>query len=150
MEKVQQSRARQHLNEMKELDRLIKQLKLQIAIENNMLTDTAVHYKDIQVQSGGVKDILSDKVPELVELKEQLTEYIKELTIKKTQTLSIIRKMESRRQQLIILYFMRNNTLEKTAEEIGKSYTWTWTEMQEAIDEFEKIFEEFIKVYRSV
>lgn len=138
-----QSPGRKHLEEMKELDRLIKQLKLQIAIENNMLTDTAVHYKDIQVQSGGVKDILSDKVPELVELKEQLNAYVKELAAKKTKTIQIIKMMKNKRQSLIVLYFMQNNTVEKTAEEMDKCYTWTWTELQEAIREFEELFDKF-------
>ena len=103
MEKRQQSPGRKHLEEMKELDRLINQLKLQIAIENNMLTDTAVHYKDIQVQSGGVKDILGDKVPELAELKDQLMSYVRELSSRKAKTLTIIKSMKPRKQELIVL-----------------------------------------------
>lgn len=145
MEKRQQSPGRKHLEEMKELDRLINQLKLQIAIENNMLTDTAVHYKDIQVQSGGVKDILGDKVPELAELKEQMMSYVRELSSRKAKTLTIIKSMKPRKQELIVLYFMRNNTIEKTAEEMNKCYTWTWENLQDAINEFEGLFEEFEK-----
>lgn len=140
MGKQKQSPGRKHLEEMKELERLIDQLKTQILIENHMLTDTAVHYKDIQVQSGGNKDMLGDKVPELAELKEQLKDYIQELTKKKIKTLDTIKKMSMRKQRLMILYYLQSNTIEKTAEEMGKSYTWTWTELQEAVNEFEEKF----------
>lgn len=84
--------------------------------------------------------MLGDKVPELTELKEQLKEYIKELSKKKAKTLDIIRTMSLRKQRIMILYYLQNHTIEKTAEEMGKSYTWTWTELQDAVDEFEKIF----------
>ncbi len=143
--KKEQSPGEKHLEEMKELDGLVRTLKQQIRYEYNMLTDTAVHYKDIQVQSGGVKDIIGDKVPELTELKDQLTAYVKELSCKKEKTLSIIKTMSTRRQSVIITYFMQNNTIEKTAEKMNKSYTWTWNEIQAAVLEFDKLFQKYEK-----
>lgn len=144
-EKKVQSPGEKYLEEMKELDGLIKSLKQQIRHESNMLTDTAVHYKDIQVQSGGVKDIIGEKVPELTELKEQFTAYVKELSGKKVKALSIIKTMRTRRQRVIITYFMQNNTIEKTAEKMNKSYTWTWNEIQAAVLEFDKLFQKYEK-----
>lgn len=133
------------LEEVKDLDKLIKQIKDQIEIEEGMLTDTAVHYKDIQVQTSGAKDMIGEKVPEIADLINDLKEYKRELADKKRLALTVIRKLQPRRQSILMLYYIQGKTLEKTAEEMGKSYTWLWDEMQEAVTDFSKIFEEIHK-----
>ena len=133
------------LEEVKDLDKLIKQIKDQIEIEEGMLTDTAVHYKDIQVQTSGAKDMIGEKVPEIADLINDLKEYKRELADKKRLALTVIRKLQPRRQSIMMLYYIQGKTLEKTAEEMGKSYTWLWDEMQEAVTDFSKIFEEIQK-----
>ena len=133
------------LEEVKDLDKLIKQIKDQIEIEEGLLTDTAVHYKDIQVQTSGAKDMIGEKVPEIADLINDLKEYKRELADKKRLALTVIRKLQPRRQSILMLYYIQGKTLEKTAEEMGKSYTWLWDEMQEAVTDFSKIFEEIQK-----
>nr|DAH32519.1 MAG TPA: Protein of unknown function (DUF1492) [Caudoviricetes sp.] len=133
------------LEEVKDLDKLIKQIKDQIEIEEGMLTDTAVHYKDIQVQTSGAKDMIGEKIPEIADLINDLKEYKRELADKKRLALTVIRKLQPRRQSILMLYYIQGKTLEKTAEEMGKSYTWLWDEMQEAVTDFSKIFEEIQK-----
>ena len=133
------------LEEVKDLDKLIRQIKDQIEIEEGMLTDTAVHYKDIQVQTSGAKDMIGEKVPEIADLINDLKEYKRELADKKRLALTVIRKLQPRRQSILMLYYIQGKTLEKTAEEMGKSYTWLWDEMQEAVTDFSKIFEEIQK-----
>lgn len=133
------------LEEVKDLDKLIKQIKDQIEIEEGMLTDTAVHYKDIQVQTSGAKDMIGEKVPEIADLINDLKEYKRELADKKRLALTVIRKLQPRRQSILMLYYIQGKTLEKTAEEMGKSYTWLWDEMKEAVTDFSKIFEEIQK-----
>ena len=133
------------LEEVKDLDKLIKQIKDQIEIEEGMLTDTAVHYKDIQVQTSGAKDMIGEKVPEIADLINDLKEYKRELADKKRLALTVFRKLQPRRQSILMLYYIQGKTLEKTAEEMGKSYTWLWDEMQEAVTDFSKIFEEIQK-----
>lgn len=139
MEKT--TRGREHLEQMRGLDNYIKQLNMQIEQEESLLTDISVHYKDVSVQTSGAKDLMSEKIPEIVELQNQLEAYVKELEGKKLLTLRLLKQMKDRRHsQLLMLYYMQNKTLEKTAEAMDKSYTWTWEEMQEAIQEFERLF----------
>lgn len=126
---------------MRGLDNYIKQLNMQIEQEESLLTDISVHYKEVSVQTSGAKDLMSEKIPEIVELQNQLKAYVKELEGKKLLTLRLLKQMKDRRHsQLLMLYYMQNKTLEKTAEAMDKSYTWTWEEMQEAIQEFERLF----------
>lgn len=139
MEKT--TRGREHLEQMRGLDNYIKQLNMQIEQEESLLTDISVHYKEVSVQTSGAKDLMSEKIPEIVELQNQLKAYVKELEGKKLLTLRLLKQMKDRRHsQLLMLYYMQNKTLEKTAEAMDKSYTWTWEEMQEAIQEFERLF----------
>lgn len=139
MEKT--TRGREHLEQMRGLDNYIKQLNMQIEQEESLLTDISVHYKEVSVQTSGAKDLMSEKIPEIVELQNQLKAYVKELEGKKLLTLRLLKQMKDRRHsQLLMLYYMQNKTLEKTAEAMDKSYTWTWEKMQEAIQEFERLF----------
>ncbi len=139
MEKT--TRGREHLEQMRGLDNYIKQLNMQIEQEESLLTDISVHYKEVSVQTSGAKDLMAEKIPEIVELQNQLKAYVKELEGKKLLTLRLLKQMKDRRHsQLLMLYYMQNKTLEKTAEAMDKSYTWTWEEMQEAIQEFERLF----------
>lgn len=142
MNKVEKSPGQIHLEEIKELDRLIKNVKAQIMMEIGMLTDTSVHYKDIQIQTSGAKDQIGEGVTEIVELVEQLDKYKREIEQKKLKTLLILKKMRIRHQNLIMLYYMQNNTIEGTAEKMEKSYKWTWDNLQEAVKEFENLYDE--------
>lgn len=140
------SKGRQHLEQMRDLDRFIRQLNMQIEQEESMLTDISVHYKEVNVQTSGAKDLMSEKIPEIIELQQALKEYVKELEGKKLLTLTILKEMKDRRRsQLLLIYYMQNKTLEQTAEEMDKSYTWTWEEMQEAISDFDKLFRKINK-----
>lgn len=89
--------------------------------------------------------MIGEKVPEIADLINDLKEYKRELADKKRLALTVIRKLQPRRQSILMLYYIQGKTLEKTAEEMGKSYTWLWDEMQEAVTDFSKIFEEIQK-----
>jgi len=135
------SKGRAHLEAMKKLDNLIHALKEQIAIETDMLTDISVHYKDMVVQTSGAKNQIEETVPGIADIRTEINEYISRLQNRKAVTLTLIKEMDVEHQELITLHFMQNKTIETMAEEKKRSYKWTWTHLQEAIEEFEKIYE---------
>lgn len=130
------------LEQIRELDRLRVNLKRQIEQEEAMLMDISVRYREIQVQSSGARDLMSEKVPEIIDLESQLVDYMREIAEKKQKAFATIKKMKDIRwQQLLLLHYIQGLTLERTAEAMDKSYTWTWQEMQQALKDFEIIFE---------
>lgn len=142
LNKVSEGRA--HLEGMKRLDNLIHALKEQIEIETDMLTDTSVHYKDMMVQTSGVKDQIGEKVPEIADIRMELEEYLRRLQKRKALTLTLIKEMDIDHQELIMLYYMQNKTLEVAAEEMHRSYKWTWIHLQEAVHAFEYLYLEWL------
>lgn len=53
-----------------------------------------------------------------------------------------IEQMKSRTlREILVYYFFMDNTLEQTAEKIGKSYQWTYELYKSALDEYAKISE---------
>ena len=141
------SPGRTHLEAMKNLDGLIRTLKDQVMVENDMLTSKVVHYKGMPVQLSESKDKIGETVPGIVDTKEQIEKYIQTLQKKKSVTYILLQKMDVEYQKLIILYFIQNKTLEQTAEEMKKSYKWTWTKIHQSLKEFENLYEEWKEKY---
>lgn len=141
MKKQKSMAGQQFLDEVRELDKLIETLKDQIKIEESMLMNTSVRYKDIQVQSSGSRNMMEEKIPEIVDGINQLEDHIRELTKKKTLAMSIIKELNPRMQTVLLLYYIQGKTLDQIAEEMGRSYTWIWSEKRAAVEEFSKKFE---------
>lgn len=128
------------LESMKSLDMLIKSVALQIELEESRLTDIAIHYKEIQIQSGHCSNALEEHCPDIVELMIKLDKYKDQLIEKKKKAFNYIQKLSPKYQAVLMYYYMQNKTLEQTAEDMDRSYTWTINILREAETEFEKIF----------
>ncbi len=133
---------REFLKEVREANRTLEILKQQIQIEEDRLMDISVHYKDIQVQSSGSGNMMWEKVPEIVSMINQLETNARELAEKKNYAISIIRQLKARRQSVLMLYYIQGKTMEKAAEEMKKSYKWFWDELQAAVMDFSRLFED--------
>lgn len=130
----------QHLEEIKEIDKLIRKLKEKIIIENEKLTDTAVKYKEIQVQTSGATDKIGEKGPEIVDFQKEIEQYIKELNEKKIQTLAIMKQLPVK-HQILILHYMNNKPWKEAAEEMKKSAKWVREEKRKALDGFCRLYD---------
>ncbi|MCM1192911.1 MAG: hypothetical protein NC123_15615 [Butyrivibrio sp.] len=137
---------KEFLDEIREINSLIQSLKEQIAIEESRLTDTAVHYKEIQVQSSGSRNMMEEKIPKIADLTSQLEEHIRKLTAKQDLAWAIIRELRPRMQTVMLRYYIQGKTLEQIAEEMGKSYRWAWSVKREAVEKFSNIFEKIENV----
>lgn len=133
---------REFLNEIRESNKTIEILKQQIEIEEARVMDISVHYKDVQVQSSGSGNMMWEKVPEIVSMINQLENNARKLAGKKDYAISIIQQLKPRRQSVLVLYYIQGKTIEKAAEEMKKSYRWFWDELQAAVMDFSRIFEE--------
>ena len=150
MRKQKSTEGQQFLDEIRELNKLIETWKSQLEIEKSMLINTSVRYKDIQVQSSGSRNMMEEKMPEIVDGINKLENHIKELIKKRTLAMSIIKEMNTRMQTVLLLYYIQGKTLEQIAEEMGRSYTWIWSEKRAAVEDFSKKFKKMIKVNKSV
>ncbi|MCM1057905.1 MAG: hypothetical protein NC517_09895 [Firmicutes bacterium] len=144
MKKQRSLAGERFLDEIRELDGLIKSLKDQIEIEESLLMDTSVHYKDIQVQSSGSRNKMEEKIPKIADLISRMEKYIRELTKKKDLAWAIILELEPKMQTVMLQYYLQGKTLEQIAEKAGRSYRWTWSEKRAAVEEFSRIFEKVV------
>lgn len=140
-ERTVQMTAKEYLEEIRELDNLIKTIKEQIEIETAKLTDTAVHYKEIQVQTSGAKDKIGERTPKIADFQIELEQYIQELQEKKSKALALIKKIPAKSQRLLILCYMQNKTMKEIEREMKLSHKSASEKKNKAVKEFEKIYE---------
>ena len=77
---------------------------------------------------------------ELAGYREQLEDMRADLIEQKNKCISKVGKIEpDNLRTVLLLYYFQNNTLERTAEIIGKSYQWTYELFKSALKEYCKI-----------
>lgn len=130
------------MKEMKTINKLINTIREEINAINERMTDISVHYKNMPLSSGNSNDAIGTCMPKLIELEQELEEYIQSLTWRKKEVLRAMKKINPKRQQVLILYYMQDQTIEETAEKMGKSYTWTFKELKKAEQEIAEQFPE--------
>lgn len=129
------------LKDIKNISRLIEQLQEEIDKTYTMLTSTTVKPKEVNVQSSGSTDPMADKMIQILEYQEQIESYQLELCAKKSIAIQTMRSMEYKNQELLILRYLKGNTIEQVAEILGRgSYYRTWEALHKAEEEFCEIY----------
>ena len=136
-----QEEAKKELRYIKDIEKDIRSVELEIERLMTLATKMTPSY-DIVNSSGGHKDKIAEALIRIDEYKTRLTKLVKEDIEYKNRCLGKVRQVEPRSLGTVLFYYyFMNYTMEKTAEKIGKSYQWTYTMFQSALDEYAKISE---------
>ncbi len=113
---------------------------IELEIEKIMTTATKMTASYDTISTGGHKSKVEEAVVKLEEYWERLSTMIHRDVDYKNRCLDKVEQIKSRTlREILIYYFFMDNTLEKTAERIGKSYQWTYELYKSALDEYAKI-----------
>jgi len=130
--------AKRELKPIKEMESDIRAYELEIERLMTVATKMTPNYSPMGSPSNGNK--LEEAVIKMDEYKNRLTNAIMESLIYKNECLNKVQKMQhTSLRKILILYYFHNMTLEKVAETIGKSYRWTYTMFEEALDEYSQV-----------
>lgn len=136
-----QDEALKLLKDIRHITRTIEELQMQIDATYTMLTNTTVKPKQIDVQTSLPSDPMADKICTLIEFQETLQDYQSELITQKNIAIKIIRQMEIEKQQVLLLRYFKNYSIEEVGEKVGYTYRWAWEKIHQAEEEFISLYE---------
>ena len=83
---------------------------------------------------------MADKIAQAVEYQTLIENYQHELIELRTVALSIIKQMEYRDQQYIIMKYFNRKTIDEIGEIVGYAYRQTWENIHHAEQQFIEIY----------
>lgn len=132
--------AKKELKQVKKISLKVKDVDLEI--ERLMAIATRMTPSYDGIASGSYTNRIEEAVIKIEDYRLKLSNLLVDELLQRDKCLKKIEQIQpaSLRSVLLYYYFM-DNTMEKTAEMLNKSYQWTYTMFQTAIDEYCKISE---------
>ena len=130
-------------NELKQVKKISLKVKdVDLEIERLMAIATRMTPSYDGIASGSYTNRIEEAVIKIEDYRLKLSNLLVDELLQRDKCLKKIEQIQpaSLRSVLLYYYFM-DNTMEKTAEMLNKSYQWTYTMFQTAIDEYCKISE---------
>ena len=128
--------AKKELRFLKTLDVDIRAAEQEIERLMTVATKMTTNYDPVNI-SGTPKNKLEDVIIKMDAYKANLDKYLLNYLDRKNECLNKVQKIEiGTLRSILIYYYFQNKTLEQTAEEINKSYQWTYELFQDALDAY--------------
>ena len=128
------------LKNIKHINILIEKLQEDIDNIYTSLTNTTIRAKEVDVQTSLPADPMADKIAQAVEYQTLIENYQHELIELKTVALDIIKQMEIKDQQYLILKYFNRKTIDEIGEIVGYAYRQTWENIHLAEQQFIEIY----------
>lgn len=134
-----QEQAKKELRVVKDMEKDIRAVELEIERLMAIATKMTPNYDSDHIQ-GGNSSRVEDALIQVEKYRQRLAHLLLESVDYKNRCLNKVQEIKPKSlQSVLIYYYFQNNTLEKTAELLGKSYQWTYTIFTSALDEYAKI-----------
>jgi len=128
--------AKKELRFLKTLDVDIRAAEQEIERLMTVATKMTTNYDPVNI-SGTPRNKLEDVIIKMDAYKANLDKYLLNYLDRKNECLNKVQKIEiGTLRSILIYYYFQNKTLEQTAEEINKSYQWTYELFQDALDAY--------------
>lgn len=135
-----QDEALKLLKNIKHINELIEQLQEDIDRIYTALTNATVKSKDINVQTSLPTDPMADKIAQVIEYQSEIENYQHELIEMKSKALKVIKQMDIKDQQYIILKYFNHKTIDQIGEIVGYAFRQTWENIHHAEQQFIEIY----------
>ena len=131
--------AKKELKPIKNMERRIRSYEQEIERLMAVATKMTPSYNTDR-PSGTYHNKIEEAVIKIEEYRAKLSkEIVKQLDYKNRCLNKVERIQTGTLRTILIYYYFQNKTLEQTAEEIDRSYRWTYDMFTSALDEYAKI-----------
>ena len=131
--------AKRELKPIKEMESRIRSIEEEIERYMALATKMTPNYDGNKIQ-GTPKNKIEEATIKIEEYRGKLSRALLKSLDYKNKCLNKVEKMETGTlRTILILYYFQNKTLEQTAEEMDRSYRWTYDMFTSALDEYAKI-----------
>ena len=138
-EKMTVNEAKRELKPIKEMEKDIRSVEEEIERLMAIATKMTTNYGGVNVQ-GTPGNKLEEAVVKIEQYRSRLSSMLLKHLDYKNHCLNKVRQIEPRSlQKFLIYYYFQDMTHEEMAEKIDKSYQWTYTMYQTALEEYSKI-----------
>lgn len=135
--------AKEYLKQMKDIDNVINNLSLEILQAECAGMKITSSTQAAPVHAGGRHDKVGDSAIAVSCLMDEMNAAIEDLIRMKGNAVQILKKITPiKYQNVLLLYYFRNLTLEETAAKIGKSYQTICAWHGAALQKFQQIMDE--------
>jgi hypothetical protein len=131
--------AKRELKPIKEMESRVRSIEQEIERLMAVATKMTPTYDGDRV-SGTPKNRIEEAAIKIEEYRGKLAKALIKSLDHKNKCLNKVEKIERGTfRTILILYYFQNKTLEQVAEEIERSYQWTYEMFTMALDEYAKI-----------
>lgn len=128
--------AKRELRPIKEMESRIRSIEEEIERLMTVATKMTPNYDGNKV-IGSPKNKIEEATIKIEEYRSKLSKLLLDSLDYKNQCLNKVEKIEiGTLRTILILYYFQNKTLEQAAEEMNKSYRWTYDIFTAALDEY--------------
>ena len=135
-------RAKDYLQQVGKLDRLIENKLIEIEQWKAIATGTTAHSDGDRVQASGSQQKMADAVCKYVAIQEEIDRYIDELVDIKQDVIHTIETLPVIEYDLLHKVYIQGKNLYEVAGMYHKSYSWTTTAHGRALKRVQKILDE--------
>ena len=131
--------AKRELKPIKAMESQIQSIEEEIERYMTLATKMTPNYDGVRIQ-GTPKNKTEEATIKIEEYRAKLSKVLLKSLDYKNKCLNKVERMETGTlRTILILYYFQNKTLEQTAEELDRSYRWTYEMYTSALDEYSRI-----------
>ncbi len=135
-----QQEAKNELGQIKEVRQDIKYVDLEIERLMTIATKMTTSYEPRT--SSAYTNKLEEAVIQIEDYRSRLSNLMIDDLVFRNKCMEKVQQISTKTLRLVLIYYyFMDNTMEKTAELMHKSYQWTYSMFQSALDEYCKISE---------
>lgn len=134
--------AKQFLNQLKKLDKMIENKLAEKARWKTMATKTTAQIGGERVQSSGSKQKMADSVISYVDIEKEIDEQVDKLYDTRQEVISVIEKLNTTEYDLLHKVYVQYFSLYEVADMYEKTYSWATTIHGRALKNVQKILDE--------
>lgn len=134
--------AKQFLNQLKKLDKMIENKLAEKARWKTMATKTTAQIGGERVQSSGSKQKMADAVDSYLDIEREIDERIDKLVDTRQEVICVIEKLNTTEYDLLHKVYVQYLSLYDVADIYGKTYSWATTVHGRALKNVQKLLDE--------
>lgn len=134
-------RAKDYLNQISKIDRLIENKIAEMEHWKAIATGTTAYSEGDRVQATGSKEKMADAVARYIDMEGEINADIDRLIDKKQEIISTIEQLQTDEYDILHKIYVQFKTFQEVAAEKGKSYSWVTSKHSRGLANLQRILE---------
>ena len=135
-------KAKEFLQQVKKLDRLIENKLAELQQWKAMATCTTQQLTADKVQTSGNPQKMADAVCKIIEIEAEIDRYVDSLVDTKREVINTLERLNPTEYDLLHKVYVQYFTFDEVAEKKGKSYSWVTTVHGRALKNIQSMLDE--------